>query len=222
VTAGMAHEINNPLMVLQGSLNIIENRIRKLDLDEKDREKFNKNIEKHSLGIKRITKIIDSVKALSSNTDTVKAEVFSLEDVVSDSLVLFSDKLAANGIRLLKDDMDKTVKLYGVKIQIEQIIMNFISNSIDEIKKKENPWVKISTKRKDNLCFIRITDSGTGIDDLVIRQLFDPFFTTKEVGKGTGLGLSLCKTLAENNGGDIFYELDHGNTSFVLSIPIKS
>ena len=220
MTAGMAHEINNPLMVLQGSVNLIDSRLKKLELEEKDKVKFDRNVEKLKLGIQRITKIIESVKALSSNSETIEKEVIDVSQIISNSLVIFNDKLSMNGIRLIQTQNVRYPKIVGVQIQLEQILMNFISNSIDEVAGKENPWIKIMCDIDDKFCYFRVVDSGTGVNDIVIKQLFDPFFTTKEVGKGTGLGLSLCKTLAANNGGDIYYELFQGNTSFVLKVPI--
>lgn len=220
MSAGMAHEINNPLMVLQGSINLIDSRVKKLEIGEKDKERFYGPIDNLNKGVKRIAKIIESVKALSSNTDNIDKEKFILEDIIDDALVLYKEKLSAGGIRLLKDENLIDEKVYAVKIQIEQIIMNFISNSIDELAKKENPWIRLITTKEENFVCLRVMDSGLGIDAEVIRQVFDPFFTTKEVGKGTGLGLSLCRSLAQKNGGDIFYELYHGHTSFVLKIPL--
>lgn len=223
MSAGMAHEINNPLMVLQGSVKLIESKLNRILSDEKqeDKEKIAKYIVNLNTGIQRIAKIVSSVKDLSANTEKVPAEKIFLEEAVDDSLTLYKDKLIYHGIRLIKSEQLNNFAVLGVKIQVEQIIMNFISNSIDEIKGKENPWISISAESINNDCFIRVVDSGQGIDSDTVKQLFDPFFTTKEVGAGTGLGLSLSKKLAENNNGEISYELYNGNTSFLLKIPLS-
>lgn len=220
MSAGMAHEINNPLMVLQGSVNLIESKINKLDLEHKEKEKFVKYTDNLKSGIDRITKIINSVRGLSSDGDKVELEEISVKEIIDNSLTLFKAKLSLNEVKIIIDDSLDDTKIMGTKIQLEQILMNFITNSIDEIKDKKKSWINISSKEDGKFCLVRVQDSGEFMDENVLKQLYDPFFTTKEVGKGTGLGLSLCKSLAEKNNGDIYYEHYKGFNSFVLKIPL--
>jgi len=79
--------------------------------------------------------------------------------------------------------------------------------------------IKLEMKRKSHTTMIRISDPGNGIDKAVQQKLFDPFFTTKAVGVGTGLGLSISKGIISSHGGDLYYELFEGKTSFVIEIP---
>ena len=100
--------------------------------------------------------------------------------------------------------------------------MNFIANSIDEIfeiSEKNQRWISINSELSYKSIVIRCVDSGAGISEENQEKIFDPFFTSKEVGKGTGLGLSIAKKMAKRHGGDIYYELYKGNTSFVLESP---
>jgi C4-dicarboxylate-specific signal transduction histidine kinase len=109
------------------------------------------------------------------------------------------------------------------KIEIEQVLINILLNALYVTQKKRNKSeriIKINVKRESYRAKIRITDPGNGIEDYNLDKIFNPFFTTKEVGLGTGLGLSISKGIIEAHGGNLYYELFEGKTSFVILVPI--
>jgi len=223
ISGGIAHEINNPLTILSGSVMMLKKEMAKKE--QTDHDKVMKHLINLESGINRITKIVTSVKSLSSDTDSEIKESFNLFNVIEYSFPLFLNDLNENQITF-KNDESNRLDLNGVVIQVQQILINFISNSIYEIKKHESPWITIKTKMistnsEDNKVFIRCVDSGNGISSDAEQKLFDPFFTTKDVGQGTGLGLSLARKMAVKQGGNIYYELFEGHTSFVLELPLQ-
>lgn len=216
MSAGMAHEINNPLTILSGSLNLLKKQLKKNgDLDD---EKINRHLSNLDFGIERISKIVLSVKSLSSDSEKLSVQQFFLKDIIKNALVLQESNLKINEIEFYFNDLDD-VELHGVKIQIEQILMNFIVNSIYEVSKHTKPWIRIKTILGENNIKILCIDSGNGIEDHIVKNLFDPFFTSKDIGQGIGLGLSLSKKMAKRHNGDIYYEIYDGNTAFVLELP---
>jgi signal transduction histidine kinase len=109
--------------------------------------------------------------------------------------------------------------------QINQVLMNIISNAIDAMEEVnlENPEIRIATKiLEDNRIAIYIADNGPGVPENVAKHIFDPFFTTKEVGKGTGLGLSISyQIIVENHGGLLLCTpILTGGTQFSIEIPM--
>lgn len=215
LSAGMAHEINNPLTIISGSISLLKKKMSKSEtIESKDIEKYISNLE---FGISRISKIILSVKSLSSDSEKLSLEKFKLSEIIQNALILQESEIKLNQVHF-SFDLANDVTICGVKIQIEQILMNFIINSIHEIKSQDNSWIKIITSYDDTYIYIRCIDSGLGISSEVENKLFDPFFTSKEVGAGTGLGLSLARKMAKRHDGDIYYELFEGHTSFVLKL----
>lgn len=216
MSSAMPHEINNPLTILSGSVNLLKKQLR--NKENMDFEKIDKLLGNLDNGVVRISKIITSVKSLSSDSEKLELENFTIFELLEDILILNQSAIISNKINFSFDDSNK-VEVTGIRIQIEQILINYIHNSIDEIMAKENKWISIQCETGLGLIKVRCIDSGLGISEEIQHKIFDPFYTSKEVGKGTGLGLSLSKKMARRHGGDIYYELYGGNTSFVLELP---
>ncbi|MFN9114477.1 MAG: sensor histidine kinase, partial [Bacteroidota bacterium] len=100
------------------------------------------------------------------------------------------------------------------------IILNLLNNAIDAVSDLPNKWIRLEMKQESDSFVVRITDSGTGIPENVVKRIFDPFYTTKTAGKGTGLGLSISRNLAQANGAILEYDARSTNTCFVLKFPL--
>ena len=105
------------------------------------------------------------------------------------------------------------------KVQISQVFLNLISNSVDEIKDKEGSWIKVKLKNLDNKIQIRVEDSGSGIPIEIQNKMFLPFFTTKDVGSGTGIGLSISTGIVNSHNGKLYVDNEVKNTCIVLELP---
>jgi signal transduction histidine kinase len=105
--------------------------------------------------------------------------------------------------------------------QIEQVLLNLLSNSIDSISDLPEKWIKIEILPQKDSFTLRFTDSGKGIPMQIADRIMEPFFTTKAVGKGTGLGLSISKGLIESHNGQLLYNNKSKNTEFTIQLPIK-
>lgn len=110
-------------------------------------------------------------------------------------------------------------KLLCDRVQISQVMINFLSNAFDAIESHQEKWVEINCEDDTYFDIITFTDSGHGIPPEVVEKMFNPFYTSKDVGKGTGLGLSISKGIMEKHGGEIMVDRTSKNTCFVLKIP---
>jgi len=105
-------------------------------------------------------------------------------------------------------------------IQISQILLNLIVNSVDAVKKLDQRWIKLFVFTEDEKVVFLLSDSGAGISEEVIANIFKPFYTTKEIGAGTGLGMSVSKQIAMAHSGNLSYQEINGNTGFRLELPL--
>lgn len=211
MAAGVAHEINNPLAIIHGKVRIIQR-------GKLVGEKLDSALEAIVNSITRISKIVSGLKKYSRSTDQKDRKTVSLKSVIAETMDIVNIDLKKTNVEILFDGISDQ-ELYVDDIQIEQILINLIKNAIHEISHLNAPWIKVIYDNSPDHHRLTVQDCGRGLKSDVIGKVFNPFFTTKEVGKGTGLGLSISRSIAIDHGGDLFYELLDGHTSFVLLIP---
>ncbi|MGB0453901.1 MAG: ATP-binding protein [Bacteriovoracaceae bacterium] len=215
MAAGIAHEINNPLAIIQGSASLLtrhkDNPTKVLETSDKLKK-----------SVKRIGKIVNGLRKFSRNSslDEVLQQDHSVTSLVSEVLELVEAKSKRHGVPVEFHTKDDLI-IRGDDIQIQQVLVNLINNAIDANTGAQSPWVKIHVKKNNQSTQILVSDSGHGIENHIIEKLFDPFYTTKEVGKGTGLGLSISKTILNAHNGDLEYKKINGHTTFILTLPQK-
>jgi signal transduction histidine kinase len=212
MTAGIAHEINNPIMIIFGSLKSIKKYLLS------DIAKVEQHISKIDKQINRIDRIIKGLKAFSRDSSYENFQRAEVDKIINDSIELIQSEISSNDIRIeIIDDLrNKTIECN--EIQIEQVIINIIKNSIDAISGQTIRWIKIHLYNRSGSVIIRITDSGNGVPESIRNKIMNPFFTTKEVGKGTGLGLSISQGIIASHGGSIYLDESVQNTCFVIEL----
>ncbi|MGE5084703.1 MAG: CHASE domain-containing protein [Bacillota bacterium] len=214
MASGMAHEINNPLAIISGNVQI-------LDKFRDNPEKFKAKSQQIMQSIDRIAKIIDSLRKFSHNSENVIKGVHFADKLV-DSVLLLTGAKAKNNDVMVTSEVAANLPILVNEIECEQILVNLITNAIDAVKDNSEKWVKIISQIEKSSVVLQVIDSGFGISPKVEKRLFEPFFTTKPVGEGTGLGLSISKGLAESNGGSLILNQNLRNTCFELRVPIAS
>ena len=240
LTAGIAHEIQNPLNFVN-NFSEVSNEL--LDEMTEQLEKGNANeakaianevkmsLEKINLHGKRADGIVKSMLQ-HSRTSNNKKEPTDI-NVLADEYL----RLAYHGLRAkdksfnaaLKTDYDENIGLLKVISQdIGRVILNLITNAFYAVMEKKKlhtqdyePTVTVSTKKIDNKIIVEVTDNGTGIPQKALDKIFQPFFTTKPTGQGTGLGLSLSYDIVtKGHGGELKVETkDREYTSFSVILP---
>ncbi|MBK8397887.1 MAG: HAMP domain-containing histidine kinase [Leptospiraceae bacterium] len=212
-TSGLAHEIRNPLSIIQ---LIIENlRTGKILNQEVLIEKLNKI----QTQVSRIFKLTETFQKFSSDRNLTKK---SINRQLTDSLSFFEQRLLSNKIEVNYEKPEKSIGEIEFSEEFSIVIENLISNSIDALSESNDAIIKIRMALEGNKLLLVFSDNGHGISEEDRNKIFTPLFTTKGPGKGTGLGLWLCYTIVkENLKGDIRVdsELNQG-TSFTISLPI--
>ena len=222
MSAGIAHEINNPLSVISGNAGVAQ---RALGREPIDIQKINDALDKIQKMSDRIAKIIKSLRQFARDDQMDPMIIYSLHSIIDETLDIIRTKLERSGVSI-SIDVDRDYKIWCRPVQMSQVILNLISNAIDAIESrpegdKENSekWIKIHGELDKHLLRLFVVDSGPGIPAAIRDRIMNPFFTTKEVGKGTGLGLSLSKGIAEDHGGDLILDSSAPHTSFILELP---
>ncbi|MBC7713984.1 MAG: HAMP domain-containing histidine kinase [Rhizobacter sp.] len=214
MSAELAHEINSPLMVIDGRLRILHNE---LIASNQNSEKLIKNIKIIKRNSSRIQGIIKSFKTMSKSGENDELEPFYLITIFEDVNDLVSQKLIDEGIDFSIDDVGTEDFILARRIQIVQVLTNLINNSLDAVRHTINPWIKVETIVDNNKVIIKVTDSGEGIPTEHLDLIFDPFYSTKGSDTGTGLGLSISKKIMKEHGGDLIYNMACRNTQFILT-----
>lgn len=216
MAAGIAHEINNPLTIFSLHLRNIEKELRKKDILE---PKIYESIEKSKMNVDRIARIIGGLKLFSRDGSHDEMKTFSVKKVIDEAIEIIQSKKDRVGADIINEALGVDVSVIGREVQIAQVLVNLISNSLDAIEELESRWIKISLDITKEQVAFKVMDSGLGIESDIAEKMLDPFYTTKDVNKGTGLGLSLSFEIAKQHGGDLYYNGRSKNTEFVLVLP---
>lgn len=216
LTAGISHEIGNPL----ASISSLVQELRSLELRSPHDLEFTKDsLKTINSHIERIAKIVRSLGdfARISSAEKIRSNISEILDRTV-NLVKY-DKRFKN-IRLTTDIEDiPPLKINPDKIQ--QVFLNFMINALDAMP--DGGALSISMKSGDSSVYVVFSDSGVGIDESAQDRIFDPFFTTKPTGKGTGLGLSICYGIIKEHNGTITVKSRKGEgTTFVIRFPIEN
>lgn len=217
MAGGIAHEINNPLAIIDVRSRHIQNVLTKEVPDIEKAIEFAKIIESTT---HRTATIVNGLRMFSRSGENDSKMIFSLKNVLLDTIMLCSDKFNASSVEIIVDSSMEDFKIFGVPVQISQVFLNLFNNANDAIEKLEQKWIKIDFEKKDQNVHIRVTDSGKGIPKEIQEKVMLPFFTTKPIGKGTGLGLSVSRGIIESHCGKLIIDNSSENTCFVIMLPI--
>lgn len=218
MSAELAHEINSPLMVIDGRLRILH---KELLSSETQNEKLLTNLEIIKRNSIRIQGIIKNFKTMSKSGENDDFEIFYLVSIFDDVLDLVSQKLSDENIEFIVQNVPADVSVMARRIQVVQVLTNLINNSLDAIRGNTEAWIRVDTIIEEDTITIMVTDSGNGISTEHINKIFDPFYSTKGSVAGTGLGLSISKKIMKEHGGDLIYNTSSPHTQFILTLKNK-
>lgn len=210
LVSDMAHEVNNPLMVISGiaQLSLMES----LTVKEM-RDNFQTIVNE----CVRAKEIIDRLLRFSRPSKGEFKEV-DINNVVKSIVSLVKHQFELAGVVVGERYADNPLLVLVDEQQIQEMILNLLNNAKDAISGKGT--ISIATYVEENLVRISIKDSGSGMSDEVLNKLFNAFFTTKD--KGTGLGLSICQSIIKNNSGQLHFKSVPGvGTTAIISLPLR-
>ncbi|WP_163134566.1 ATP-binding protein [Agarivorans sp. Alg241-V36] len=224
LSAGVAHELNQPLMIIRNGGQLLERRINKGTLDDEKLHKFVGSVLSNS---KRMMKIIDHLRTFSRHSSTEFIEV-DVNSVVNNSILMVGEQLKLRGISITVQLSDTALWVKGDANQLEQVLLNLISNARDAMNtsSSDNKLLTLATRLTEDEqgVEIEVSDNGDGIPVDVQSRMFDPFYTTKEEGKGTGLGLSISYGIVSDHKGSIkvLSDSDSGTRMYVCLPLVKT
>jgi signal transduction histidine kinase len=216
LTAGVAHEINNPLNFIKTGLYGIESIIEDDDLtDTTEIKQEIKSIAlKMGIGVDKVAEIVKSLNHFSRNNQ-LEFQKCSLNKILINCLSILNHEFK-NKIAIKQTFLKNNIELLGNESKLHQVFLNLILNSIQSIETTGE--IEINSKLNQNEAIITITDNGKGIPEAFKNKIFDPFFTTKPAGKGTGLGLSIVMQIIKDHHGDITFASAEGKGTVVTLI----
>jgi two-component system NtrC family sensor kinase len=221
LAAGIAHEINNPLMLIREHAGWIRDLLE----DEKP-ETMQHHSEMENAAVK-VEQNVDRAKSIThrllgfARRIDPTSESLPLNPIVDQAIAFLQNEATFRGITIERNFAEGDLRVSTDVGQLQQVILNILDNAIDAVGQGGKVWV--STRLgEDGMAQVLLHDNGEGIPEDRIGQIFDPFFTTKKVGEGTGLGLSICYSIMEGLGGSICaHNHPDGGAEFVVSMPVK-
>lgn len=211
LAAGIAHEINNPLFVISGRIELLSEE-KELSQHLKDELKV---INTHT---DRIRKLMERVLKFARQSQ-LKLEKLNINEVIENVLPLLSyHKLAISNIEVVKDFATGLAPIKGDLNQLQEVFVNLCMNAYQSMPDGGRLSITTTT-RNANVIEIRVSDTGCGIPKENLKNLFMPFFSTKK--EGTGLGLSICYNIIKNHNGNIEVETEVSKgTTFIIRLPV--
>ncbi|NNL41824.1 MAG: PAS domain S-box protein [Desulfobacterales bacterium] len=227
MAAGMAHEINQPLNVIQVCADFFLKMIKKgMPIKEEDLKSMANDI---SSNVQRASGIIKHMRDFARQSEVVKTKV-NINDPIKDVFKVLGHQLKVHQIELNLDLDPELPFIMADHNRLEQVFINLVTNAADAMDKKgdelgKQEWdrlLKIKSFCEDDQVKVTVADTGTGIPQEIIDKIFEPFFTTKEVGKGTGLGISISYGIIKDYNGSIDIKSKVGQgTTFELRFPVS-
>ena len=209
MSAGLAHEIRNPLGSIRGTAEILK------DLSPGDRrhDEFSEILINE---VCRLNQVVENFLDLA-RPENVKQSEFNLEEVLNEVVQLTGSQANKHNIHIHKD-LAVCPPVIGTAVQFKQVFLNLFINAMQAIDQGGDIWITSRMNDRD-VVIISFRDSGPGIKDVDIERIFDPFFTTKE--EGTGLGLAITSRIIQSFGGTIeIGNTDQGGAEFILRLKV--
>ena len=222
MSAGIIHEINNPLNFATTGLFTLRNKHK--HVAEEHRPEFAEILKDIEEGVKRVKNIVSDLRSFS-HPNTEMMEEVNVAEVVTTALRFLGNELKDRV--QIHQQIPEDLMIEANKNKITQVLVNLLQNASDATKTKayetETPAISIEGRLEDGRTVVAIRDNGPGIAPANVDKIFDPFFTTKDVGEGMGLGLSICYRIVEECGGRIDVRTEPGRfAEFLLVFPRKT
>jgi len=220
MTAGIAHEINQPLTAISAYADAASHLIAK-SAQEVD-PAVHDICARISQQSRRAASVLDHLRELVRKGASRKTTQ-DIRDIINNTLLLFDYEIKKHNIDIQIRVPDHLARVYVDEVQIQQILVNLLKNSLDSMigAGRDRGCISLETEERKGELLLTVTDNGPGVSEESLPHLFEPFYTNKP--NGMGLGLSICKNIALSHGGSLTYRaVPEGGASFILALPQSS
>lgn len=212
LSAGIAHELNEPLGRVLGFAQLIK---KAGSLNEQQSEDIERIIKASLYSREIIKKLMIFSRQMPQQITRI-----NLNDIVHNILYFIDVRFQSRGITIIKQLDPALPVIYADEVQMSQVLVNLITNSVFAMP--TGGEITVTTRKKENLVSLIVKDTGTGMTAAIRNKIFEPFFTTKPVGQGTGLGLSVVQGIVDSHGGKILVSSAvNKGTKFEIQLPLK-
>ena len=229
MSAGFAHEINNPLQIIKSEYTLVEMILA--DLKERgelkqseDLAELEDSIEQIKLQVDRCADITQAILQFGRKEEPVVKDI-ELCTFIPEVVGMVANKAGVHGIAIEQELSGQISNVHGDLRHLQQVVVNLLNNAIDAVIARHGSsggaiWIE-SGPAENGHVEIKIRDNGSGISSENLKKVFTPFFTTKPVGKGTGLGLSVCYGIIDKMGGGMAVaSQENVGTTFTIRLPV--
>ncbi len=219
LAAGVGHEINNPLTIIRGFIEIIKNQ---LGSSAPRIDEIIELVSKMDDSAGRIEKIVRGLRSLS-HVDVSGSEYFSPDQILRDTVGFVDEIYRRHGVSLeMISNVPSSARLRGHEGKLQQVVMNLLSNARDATEGQIERRIAVHFFVEGDNLFIKVQDNGPGVGESIKERIFHPFFTTKDIGKGTGIGLSMVHSIVSEFSGSIAcFDSPPGGAEFVVNLPLE-
>ncbi len=210
LSSGVAHEINNPLTIIAGMVEVLGLKIRR-----------EQNVDHELAALKtataRVAQVVTGLRNFAQQRTLKSTRPLAMQELIEKLSHRFEPMLQSTGVTIQwpKEDL---ARVNVDEAQIFMAIEHVIKNAVEAAANSTDRIVKVETRVDEGFWVLRCTDSGTGIDSSHLQRLFEPFFTTKPTGMGQGLGLSVTRGIVMAHGGSVELAQQHP-TVFEIRLP---
>ncbi len=206
LSAGIVHEVRNPLAAIKGAVEILEDELAK----DSPRREFADLAKKE---VERLDKLVGEFLRFARPA-TLSVQLNDLNKIIESVAALVENQANSQSVKIEKDLQKNLPEVLIDSEQIKQVLLNLAINSLQAMP--NGGQIAFRTSENGKSCVVEVGDTGGGIDEKILPKIFDPFFTTKE--KGVGLGLSIAHKIVSQHNGNLSVESSNGNTIFALHL----
>jgi signal transduction histidine kinase len=225
VASGLAHEINNPINLINGSSLSIQNILKKVinnsgELTLKNHKDINVFVDIIKRSSERTFEIVDRMGRHNPSSSLYELAELNVDELIKDVVTISQRKVANIGIDLILACPDSDLKVKGHAGNLGQVILSFINNAYDSFTTENDKWIKITVSKLHGMIYLRFTDSTNGEKNLFKNNILEPFTMIHGAGSGEELGLSLCQTIVNEHYGQVYLNEIGEYTEFVIELPL--
>ena len=215
LSAGIVHEINNPLNYVKSAIFLLKKKSK--NMPEDVAESVSRIAADIGEGIDRVAAIVSDLRTFA-HPENRGCRPVNLHEITRKALRLLNKEIGDRSVTLV-DEVPEGLMAQGDENHLIQIVINLIQNSLDALNDRPEPQILLKAFENESQVELIVRDNGSGIPQANLAKIFDPFFTTKPVGQGMGLGLSLCFRMIQGMGGEVSVDTaERSHTQFTISL----